>query len=200
MKTGKIVTVFGSGLPKPGDAHYAEARMLGGELARRGFVVCTGGYGGVMEAVSRGAKEAGGRTIGVTAAVFTTRANRWVDKEVRVKEWRDRLFELVDRPDGYVVCRGGTGTLVELALVWEMMNKGVMQLKPIVALGRFWAPVVKRVAEMESSRNGHSRKFSKNPVYFSTSARNAADHLLTFFSATSALRPSNNRSAQKSSR
>ena len=83
MKTRKIVTVFGSGLPKPGDAHYTEARALGAELARRGFVVCTGGYGGVMEAVSRGAKEAGGRTIGVTAAVFSARANTWVDEEIR---------------------------------------------------------------------------------------------------------------------
>jgi hypothetical protein len=200
MKTGKIVTVFGSGLPKPGDAHYAEARALGAELARRGFVVCTGGYGGVMEAVSRGAKEAGGRTIGVTAAVFGRRANRWVDKEVRVKEWRDRLFELVERGQGYVVCRGGTGTLVELAVVWEMMNKGVMQSKPTVALGRFWAPVVKRAAEMESSRNGHSRKFSKNRVHFSTSARDAADYLSNFFGAISGERNSKIRSARKSRR
>lgn len=198
MKTPKIVTVFGSGLPKPGDAHYAEARVLGAELARRGFVVCTGGYGGVMEAASRGAKEAGGRTIGVTAAMFGRRANRWVDKEIRVKEWRDRLFELVERGQGYVVCRGGTGTLVELAVVWEMMNKGVMQSKPIVALGQFWAPVVKRVAEMESSRNGHSQKFSKNRVHFCAAASDAADYLSNFFSAIPGQRKSKSRSTRKS--
>jgi len=200
MKTGKIVTVSGSGLPKPGDSHYAEARALGAELATRGFVVCTGGYGGVMEAASRGAKEAGGRTIGVTAVVFTTRANKWIDKEVRVKEWGDRLFELVDRGQGYVVCPGGTGTLVELAVVWEMINKGVMRSKPIVALGQFWAPVVKRVAEMESSRNGQSRKFSKNRVHFSTSARDAADYLANFFGAISGQHNSRSRSARKSRR
>lgn len=200
MKTGRVITVFGSGLPKPGDAHYAEARALGAELARRGFVVCTGGYGGVMEAASRGAKKAGGRTIGVTAEFFKSRANKWVDEEIRVKEWRDRLFELIDRADGYVVCRGGTGTLVELAVVWEMMNKGVMRSKPIVALGQFWAPVVKRVAEMESSRNGHSRKFSKNRVRFSTSARDAADELVAFFSAISGQRDSRSQNARKSLR
>jgi hypothetical protein len=200
MKTPKIVTVFGSGLPKPGDAHYAEARALGAELARRGFVVCSGGYGGVMEGVSRGAKEAGGGTIGVTAEFFKSRANKWVDEEIRVKEWRDRLFELVDRADGYVVCRGGTGTLVELAVVWEMMNKGVMQSKPIVTLGQFWASVVKRVAEMESSHNGHSRKFSKNRVYFSTSARDAANYLDNFFGAISGQRNARSRSARKSRR
>ena len=197
MKTGRIVTVFGSGQPKPGDSHYAEARALGAELARRGFVVCTGGYGGVMEAVSRGAKEAGGRTIGVTAAVFSSRANRWVDKEDRVETWRDRLFELVERGQGYVVCRGGTGTLVELAVVWEMMNKGVMRSKPIVALGHFWAPVVKRVAEMESSRNGHSRKLPKDRVRFCASARGAADYLSHFLGAISGQHNSSSRSARK---
>jgi len=198
MKTGKIVAVFGSGLPKVGDAHYAEARALGAELAGRGFVVCTGGYGGVMEAASRGAKEAAGRTIGVTAAAFPARANRWVDKEIRVKEWRQRLFELVERGDAYVICRGGTGTLVELGVVWEMMNKGVMQSKPIVALGRFWTPVVRRVAEMESSRNGHSRKRPKDRVHFCASAGDAAEYLSSFFGASSGQRNSQRRSARKS--
>ena len=98
------------------------------------------------------------------------------------------------------MCRGGTGTLVELAVVWEMMNKGVMQSKPIVALGQFWAPVVKRVAGMESSRNGHSRKFSKNRVHFSTSARDAADYLDNFFGAISSQRKSKSQNARKSRR
>src|SRR5579884_4276932 len=101
MKPPRIITVFGSGLPKPGDSHYAQARLLGAELAARGFVICTGGYAGVMEAASRGAKRAGGRTIGITAALFSSRANRWVDKEIRMEQWRDRLFELVRRGDGY---------------------------------------------------------------------------------------------------
>ena len=60
-------------------------------------------------------------------------------KEVRVKTWQERLFELVKRGRGYVACPGGTGTLVELAVVWEMLNKGVMAVKPIVVLGRFLA-------------------------------------------------------------
>src|ERR1700726_4572962 len=116
-----IITVFGSSRPRPGESDYEEARILGGELARRGFQVCSGGYAGVMEAVSRGAKQAGGRTIGITAKSFSSRANEWIDKEVRVANWRDRLFELVKRGHGYVACRGGTGTLAELAVVWEML-------------------------------------------------------------------------------
>ena len=65
-----IITVFGSSRPHAGESDYEEARVLGGELASRGFQVCSGGYSGVMEAVSRGAKEAGGRTIAITAALI----------------------------------------------------------------------------------------------------------------------------------
>lgn len=145
----RIVTVFGSSRPSAGDPYYEEAWQLGAEVARRGFVVCSGGYGGVMEAVSRGAKEAGGRALGVTARFFRSTANQWIDEEIRVDSWQERLFELVRRGDGYVVCRGGTGTLVELAVVWEMINKGVMGKKPAVALGNFWAPVIACVREVE---------------------------------------------------
>lgn len=148
-KLAKTVTVFGSSRPRPGDPYYEEARRLGEALASKGFAVCSGGYGGVMEAVSRGVKEAGGKTLAVTAKFFRSRANQWVDQEISVETWQERLFELIRRGDGYVTCRGGTGTLVELAVVWEMINKGVMKRKPIVALGDFWGPVVQCVRQVE---------------------------------------------------
>lgn len=174
----RVITVFGSGLPKFGHRDYTQPRALGAELARRGFAVCTGGYGGVMEAACRGAKDAGGRTLGITSKSFPSRANQWVDEEIRVKHWRDRLFELVDHGDGYVVCPGGTGTLVELAVVWEMMNKDVMPPKPIVAIGRFWEPVVARVNEVERRRRGAPRK-EKLPssIHFFSAPRDAAAYL-----------------------
>ncbi len=131
--------------------HYAEAQVLGRALASAGFTVCSGGYGGVMEAVSRGAKEAGGHTLAVTANFFRVRANQWIDEEIRVDTWQDRLFGLIERGHGFVACPGGTGTLVELAVVWEMLNKGAMKKKPLVALGEFWQPVIERAREVETS-------------------------------------------------
>jgi uncharacterized protein (TIGR00725 family) len=145
----KIVTVFGSSRPRGGDAEYEEARELGKQLAERGFAVCTGGYGGVMEAVSRGAKDGGGKTYGVTAEFFQRKANEWVDVEVRKKKWEERLFGLIEMGDGFVACKGGTGTLVELAVAWEMLNKSVMETKPVVVLGEFWQPILERVREVE---------------------------------------------------
>jgi len=145
----KIVTVFGSSRPRGGQAEYEEAWELGKKLAERGLAICTGGYGGVMEAVSRGAKEGGGKTYGVTAEFFQGKVNDWVDVEVRKKTWEERLFGLIEMGDGFVACKGGTGTLVELAVVWEMLNKSLLQAKPVVAFGDFWQPILERVREVE---------------------------------------------------
>jgi uncharacterized protein (TIGR00725 family) len=144
-----IVTVFGSSRPCEGEADYEEACALGRVLAENGFAVCSGGYGGVMAGVSRGAKQAGGKTYGVTAEFFPAKANPWIDVEIRVATWQDRLFELIRLADGFVACKGGTGTLVELAVVWEMLNKSVIAAKPFAVLGNFWPPILERVREVE---------------------------------------------------
>jgi uncharacterized protein (TIGR00725 family) len=146
----KVITVFGSSRPREGHEDYEEARLLGQSLAQSGFSVCTGGYGGVMEGVSRGASEAGGRVLAVTSQAFRSRANRWVSEERSMDTWQDRLFELVRLGDGYVACKGGTGTLAELAVVWEMLNKRALEPRPFVILGRFWQPVVEQVSEVEA--------------------------------------------------
>jgi uncharacterized protein (TIGR00730 family) len=146
----KVITVFGSSRPREGEPDYEDARALGSALAAAGFAVCTGGYGGVMAAVSRGAKDRNGKTFGVTAEFFAAaKANEWIDVEVRVHTWQDRLFELIRLADGFVACKGGTGTLVELSVVWEMLNKSVIQSKPFAVLGNFWEPVIERVREVE---------------------------------------------------
>src|SRR6202051_2713784 len=110
MRKEMIVSVFGSSRPRENDPEYAEARELGRALAKKGFAICSGAYGGTMEAASRGAKEAGGKTYGVTAEFFpAAEANKWVDVEVRMKTWRERLFEIIRLGDGFVGFKGGTG-------------------------------------------------------------------------------------------
>ncbi|MFQ5927685.1 MAG: LOG family protein [Terriglobia bacterium] len=146
-----VVTVFGSSRPAPGSPDYETACALGAALARAGFTLCTGGYGGTMEGVSRGAREAGGHTIGVTAESFRAPANAWVAEEVRVKSWEERLFELIRRGEGYVVLPGGTGTLAELAVVWEMLNKGFLARKPLVVLGDFWRAVLEVIEQKQDA-------------------------------------------------
>jgi uncharacterized protein (TIGR00725 family) len=173
-----IVTVFGSSRPHERDADYEEARVLGRALAKHGFAVCSGGYGGVMAAVSRGAKEAGGKTYGVTADFFkTAKLNPWVDVEVRMKTWEERLFELIRRADGLVACKGGTGTLVELAVVWEMLNKSVMTGKPFAVLGDFWRPILDRVREVELGHPAPGGEANGPLIYVAATPGDAANHL-----------------------
>ena len=175
-----MVTVFGSSRPREGDADYEDARILGRSLAKHGFSVCSGGYAGVMEAVSRGAKEAGGKTVGVTADFFTNaKLNAWVDEEVRMKTWEERLFELIRRADAFVACKGGTGTLVELAVVWEMLNKKVMPGKPFAVLGNFWEPVLDRVREVELRQPAPWGEANGRLVYVAETPGDVANHLTT---------------------
>ena len=95
------ISVFGGSQPKEGDAAYTEAQELGKLLAQRGHIVLTGGYIGTMEAVSRGASEAGGHVIGVTCedieAWRAVSPNQWVKEERREKTLLGRLQVLIER-------------------------------------------------------------------------------------------------------
>lgn len=154
MKDGKsVVTVFGSAFPKEGSEEYKTAYDLGRILAQSGYIVCNGGYGGTMEASARGAKEAGGTTIGVVTEVFGIQANGYIDEKIVTKTHSDRLFKLIEVGDAYVVLRGGTGTLVELATAWEYMNKGIISKKPLIVVGEFWMKVTDTVQD-ELRREG----------------------------------------------
>lgn len=148
-----VITVFGSARSAPASADYKTAQALGAALARAGFAVATGGYGGTMEAVSRGAREVGGHVIGVTCNEFSFPANDWVEEEIRLPTWGERLFKLVELGAGYVVLPGGTGTLVELAVVWERMSKGFLPERPFIILADSWQQVVEAMPSTELSLN-----------------------------------------------
>jgi uncharacterized protein (TIGR00730 family) len=177
MTKETIITVFGSSRPRESDLDYEEARVLGQVLAENGFAVCSGGYGGVMAAVSRGAKDAGGKTYGVTAEFFSAKVNPWIDVEVRVATWQERLFELIRLADGFVACKGGTGTLVELAVVWEMLNKSVITGKPFAALGDFWQPIIERVREVELGHHATWGEANGRLVHVAAAPGDVAHHL-----------------------
>ncbi|MGD8450990.1 MAG: LOG family protein [Phycisphaerae bacterium] len=139
-----IVTVFGSSQPAPGSPAYQTAYDLGLAIGRAGWTLCNGGYGGTMEATARGAAEAGGHTIGVTCSIFGRgSANRFIKQEIPTFYLLTRLDTLVRLGQAYVVLPGGTGTLLELALVWELLNKRLLRRNaPIILMGNTWQPVV----------------------------------------------------------
>ncbi len=142
-----IVTMFGSSTPRPGSDDYTAAYECGKSLAEAGFVVCNGGYGGTMEAAAKGARGSGGKTIGVTVADWPRKANEWIQQEVRAANLADRLEKLIEFGDAYVVLRGGTGTLLELAYVLELINKEIIPRKPVVLFGSAWNGVMESLRQ-----------------------------------------------------
>lgn len=138
------IAVFGGSSPTEGSPGYKEARRVGRLLAEAGFTVMSGGYMGTMEAVSRGAKEAGGRTLGITSTAFEwrgIRANRWIDREEKAPDLLSRLRRLT-QADGFLVLKGSIGTLTELALTWSLIQTRSIPPAPFILLGQHWRRVL----------------------------------------------------------
>ncbi|MBN1391217.1 MAG: LOG family protein [Sedimentisphaerales bacterium] len=144
----KIITIFGTANAKFGEPAYTLAYETGRLLARAGFAIANGGYGGTMLAAAKGAIEAGGHTIGVTCSAFEgSKANEYIASEIITGSLDERLDALIKLGQAYVVLPGGTGTLLELAKVWELKNKGfIKEDKPIILVGGFWKPLADLIA------------------------------------------------------
>lgn len=143
----RIVTIFGGSRCSESDAEYEQARKVGELLAKSGFTICTGGYLGVMEAASRGARENGGRVLGIVMNQFKAEPNRYLTDKVATPHFYERLQRLITRSVGFVAIRGGMGTVTELSLVWNKIQTKVIGPRPLVLLGDCWPPVVKQWQE-----------------------------------------------------
>src|SRR6478672_9928034 len=139
----RIVTIFGGSKCGANDPEYAQARRVGALLAEAGYTICTGGYLGVMEAASRGAREAGGRVLGIVMNQFKSEPNRYLTEKVATPHFYERLQRLITRSVGFIAIRGGMGTVTELSLVWNKIQTGVIEPRPLVLLGECWLPVVR---------------------------------------------------------
>ena len=137
-----MVTIFGGSTCSEGDPEYALAQRVGELLAEAGFVICTGGYLGVMEAASRGAREKHGRVLGVVLNQFKAEPNRYLTDKVATAHFYDRLQHLIIRSIGFIALRGGMGTVTEVSLVWNKLQTRVIEPRPLVLLGDCWPPVV----------------------------------------------------------
>lgn len=155
------VTVFGASRPQQGDVEYEIGTQLGRDLARAGHVVVTGGYGGVMEAVSRGARDEGGHTIGVTVpTAFPDRvgANPWVVEEITAPDLPTRIQLLIGLADAAIALPGSLGTFTEITMAWnvnfvEKFSGG--RPTPLLAVGPTWAGLLPRLVSILEAEPGH---------------------------------------------
>ena len=146
-----IVAVFGASDPAPGSEAYEEAVVVGRRLAAAGCAVINGGYGGVMEASARGAREAGGRSIGVTTLAFKGRGgpNPYIDTEHRETDLFSRTRRLIETAAAFIILRGRVGTLAELAFLWALRKAGLLGPKPIVLVGAVWDDLLRQLRRGE---------------------------------------------------
>ncbi len=143
-----IITVFGSSQPREGEPAFEEAYELGRRLAEADYVLCNGGTGGTMRAAARGAREAGGRTIGITMDIYLSDPpNSWLDEEERVGDLFVRLQRLILPASGFICLRGGCGTLAEWALTWTLLTSGLIPPAPLILLGAEWRALLDTVRE-----------------------------------------------------
>lgn len=148
-----IIAVFGASAARPGDGSYENGIECGRLLVESGYAVATGGYGGIMEAVSRGARLAGGTVIGVTVPdAFPDRAgpNDFVLEEWATPHLVERIHRLTDLTAGSIVLPGSLGTLAELVVAWNLAyvaRHSDTRPKPVVAVGSTWHAIIELLAD-----------------------------------------------------
>ena len=147
---GPCVTVFGSARTRESDPYYQLARRMGGAIARMGFTVMTGAGPGIMEAANRGAKEAGGRSVGCNIQLpFEQACNSYLDRSVTLQYFFVRKTLLVKYSYAFVVLPGGAGTVDELFEALTLVQTGKIKRFPIVIMGTdYWREMIGFVEKM----------------------------------------------------
>ncbi len=142
---GQAVTCFGSARTGPGSRMYKLGRRTGAALAKRGFAVITGGGPGIMEAVNRGCKEAGGLSVGCNIELPHEQAlNDYVDLGIEFRYFFVRKMMFVRYARGFVIFPGGFGTLDELFESLTLAQTGKIEHFPVVLFGReYWAGLLR---------------------------------------------------------
>lgn len=140
---GPCVTVFGSARFSENHPYYQLARQVGAELAGAGFTVMTGGGPGIMEAANRGAKEAGGRSIGCNIRLAREQLpNRYLDQWITFRYFFVRKVMLVKYSYAFVALPGGFGTLDEIFETATLIQTIKIRGFPLVIMGKeYWQPL-----------------------------------------------------------
>jgi uncharacterized protein (TIGR00730 family) len=145
----KAVSVFGSARTRPDHPEYATGRALGSALARAGFAVITGGGPGAMEAVNRGASEAGGISVGLGIELpFEQRLNDWVDVGLNFRYFFARKTMFVKYAQAFVILPGGFGTLDELFEALTLVQTRKVTRFPVILFGTdYWAGLIRWITD-----------------------------------------------------
>lgn len=141
------VTIFGSARAQPGSFVYDEVKRVAAALAEMGCDIITGGGPGLMQAANEGAAAANAperdRSIGIRVELpFEQEVNPFVQQAFEHKTFFTRLHHFVLTSDAFVVTPGGIGTVLELMMIWQLLQVRHMHDTPLILVGKMWAELV----------------------------------------------------------
>ncbi len=174
---GPCVTVFGSARFPEDHPYYVMARDMGAAIASLGFTVMTGGGPGIMEAANRGAKDVGGRSVGLNIKLpFEQSHNPYLDRWVTMEHFFVRKTLLIKYSYGFVIMPGGFGTMDELFEALTLIQTGKIRNFPIVVMGTEFYPGMKQMLENMISGATISPE-DLDLILWTDSVEEAIDHL-----------------------
>ncbi|MGH2379763.1 MAG: TIGR00730 family Rossman fold protein [Candidatus Limnocylindria bacterium] len=146
---GPAVSIFGSARVGRRNRYYGAARRLAAALVKQGFAIITGGGPGIMEAANRGAKDAGGLSIGANIELpFEQGLNEYVDLGMEFRYFFVRKVMFVKYAEGFVIFPGGFGTLDELFEALTLIQTGKVEHFPVVLYGTdYWAGMMEWIRD-----------------------------------------------------
>jgi uncharacterized protein (TIGR00730 family) len=176
----KMVTVFGSSKPVPGEPDYEKAYQLGKTIAQQKYGVITGGYMGTMEAVSKGASAYGGEVIGVTCEEIEkwrpVGHNAYVQRVIHCLTLDERIHRLIREADaGIIALPGGIGTMAEIAMFWNHKLIHPEDKRPMMLVGQGWQMTFEAFFEAQI---GHIPENAQENVHFMDSEQEAFELIL----------------------
>ena len=174
---GPCVTVFGSARIQPDHPYYELARKMAAAIAQLGFTVMTGGGGGIMEAANRGAKDAGGRSVGCNIELpHEQKPNAYLDRFVTLRYFFVRKTLLMKYSYAFVIMPGGAGTLDEMFEALTLIQTGKIKSFPVVIMGTdYWRDLLPFIQKM--AKAGMIAASDLDLVYATDSVDDAIAHI-----------------------
>lgn len=149
----KNIAFFGDSEVAPDSKVYKDAFAVAKTLAEKGYTIVNGGGPGVMNASTQGAEAVSGETLAVTfypsdAPGFEGRyVGNITDREIKTKNYIERMFKLIEHADAFLIFKGGTGTISEFGTVWVLAKLYYGHHKPFILVGGFWREVIGAIRE-----------------------------------------------------
>lgn len=147
------ITIFGHAETKEGEKLFTTVVEVCRKLAEAGYTIVDGGGPGVMRAATIGAKQGGGKVIGVTLyptdmSNFESRdPKNLFDREIKTSNYVERTLTLMKEGQVYIVFNGGTGTISEFGMAWGLAKLYFGHHKPLILYGLFWNNIIKAFKE-----------------------------------------------------